>query len=44
VHIEIRNARGRVTHQADAEFGSSASLLPVPSGGLARISRTDPAA
>ncbi|TKA11033.1 TIM-barrel domain-containing protein [Actinacidiphila oryziradicis] len=44
VRVEIRDARGRVTHQADAELGGGASILPVPSGGLARISRTGPSA
>jgi alpha-galactosidase len=44
VHVEIQDARNLVTHQADTELGTGASILPVPSGGPARITPADPAA
>jgi alpha-galactosidase len=41
VRLEIWDARGRRTHRSLAEVASGPSVLPVPSGGLARLSHPD---
>ncbi len=41
VRLEIWDARGRLTHRSRAELASGPSVLPVPSGGLARLSHPD---
>ncbi|MGV9915282.1 alpha-galactosidase [Streptomyces tendae] len=41
VRLEIWDARGRRTHRSLAELAAGPSVLPVPSGGLARLSHPD---
>lgn len=41
VRLEIWDARGRLVHRSLAELSSGPSVLPVPSGGLARLSHPD---
>ncbi|MBG7697739.1 alpha-galactosidase [Streptomyces sp. MC1] len=41
IRLEIWDARGRRTHRSLAELASGPSVLPVPSGGLARLSHPD---
>lgn len=41
VRLEIWDARGRRVHRSLAELASGPSVLPVPSGGLARLSHPD---
>jgi alpha-galactosidase len=41
VRLEIWDARGRRTHRSLAELSSGPSVLPVPSGGLARLSHPE---
>ncbi|MET9879010.1 alpha-galactosidase [Actinacidiphila glaucinigra] len=41
VRLEIWDARGNRTHRSLAQLASGPSVLPVPSGGLARLSHPD---
>ncbi|GGJ50533.1 alpha-galactosidase [Streptomyces brasiliensis] len=41
VRVEIWDARGRPTHRSLAELAPGPSVLPVPSGGLARLTHPD---
>ncbi|WP_121711567.1 alpha-galactosidase [Streptomyces sp. E5N91] len=41
VRLEVWDARGRRTHRSLVELTSGPSVLPVPSGGLARLSHPD---
>ncbi|MEU9332886.1 hypothetical protein AB0D49_06905 [Streptomyces sp. NPDC048290] len=41
VHIQLRDARGRVTQESDTHLPERPTPLPVPSGGLAHLTRAE---